>query len=1027
MTKIEFPTRLKNLIESSPLQAPIRAYADHVGVILADNKLPFFPDYTDHGTDHINQVLETEVDLVPEAVWDNSTKSSKPQLLCDADAVIIIGATLLHDIAMHLYPDGFLELVGDNSRFQPLTWFKDTQEGYSADRPWRELWLDFEREARRFSDRDLGNIIGLESVRQGWKFEKLSEDTGQWERNHCLIIGEFIRRHHARLAHEIALYGFPGLEAGSGNGQFPALGEQGHHLQHLADLIGLSARSHGLSLRICQAYLKASPSHTGSLRPMGSAVLYPMALLRVADYLQIDGQRAPAVLLKLRNPQSPVSVQEWKKHRAIQSIGPHNDPRGKTITVSPDISQAIYLQLRDLLAGLQAEMDHATAVLDETYGAHITHGLDQLNLATRRVYSNLHSPVFQGNLPYVPERTAFAADPNLLTLLVEPLYGKEPGVGVRELMQNAVDAVCELHAWCKNHSISVKSLDLPEQDSDVQIDFIQREDETWFLRVTDKGIGMTAETIQNYFLRAGASFRQSADWAKEFLDDGGKPRVLRAGRFGIGVFAVFLLGPNFRLWTRHVGTANTGGYAVEASADSQLIEIRRNTNELSIGSTIEVDISNESITRLGLDKKNYNGLMGLDSRTDWFCWDWPVVNRRVTRKADTEILPQKYSAPLRKAMPSPKWSLINQKDFDAVYWTFENYPNLMCNGLIIDDSSPIPKEDFYWPNTNRLKAPKIAIFDSGANLALTTQRYALSDQTLPFIEELRRDVIFSFIAHSLVCAPTTQNAAFTHGKSSHPQAVDEDKEGVWNHWCSSSNAVIPSDPWLYSLLKIETCFVFGEGGFQKTKLNWQNIFTSLQSHENKAFISWNDGNFNDNFDDFSSLIRLTTYFTKLANNGFGFLNQHAVSIQILVSWHRTEGCVIGVDHLQEQNNWHEIERNSSNPRQYFSYQIGEESSGHTLECLLEPINKSCYETGKYSDDILYVAEIQIKPGNLQPETLLAIIWNECLGPKPIPFDPEARRKLIEHGRQHPELKRHIEAWEEMKRTGSKWVVGDAED
>jgi hypothetical protein len=56
-----------------------------------------------------------------------------------------------------------------------------------------------------------------------------------------------------------------------------------------------------------------------------------------------------------------------------------------------------------------------------------------------------------------------------------------------------------------------------------------------------------------YFLRAGASFRQSADWAMEFLDEKGKPRVLRAGRFGVGAFAIFLLGPSFRLSTRHAG------------------------------------------------------------------------------------------------------------------------------------------------------------------------------------------------------------------------------------------------------------------------------------------------------------------------------------------------------------------------------------------------------------------------------------------------------------------------------------------
>jgi hypothetical protein len=183
MAKIEFPKLLKNLLEDSPLQAPIRTYADRAGEILADNKLPFFPDYTDHGTDHINQVLAAEVDLVPKEVWGDSAKAS---VLCDADAVVIIGATLLHDFAMHLRPAGFLELVDEGSRFQPLPWFKDNQEGHRADRLWRELWLDFKKEARRFSDQSLGNIIGLESVRRGWKFEQLPEDPGQWERNHYL-------------------------------------------------------------------------------------------------------------------------------------------------------------------------------------------------------------------------------------------------------------------------------------------------------------------------------------------------------------------------------------------------------------------------------------------------------------------------------------------------------------------------------------------------------------------------------------------------------------------------------------------------------------------------------------------------------------------------------------------------------------------------------------------------------------------------------------------------------------------------
>jgi molecular chaperone HtpG len=116
------------------------------------------------------------------------------------------------------------------------------------------LWDDYVREARRFNDRTLGNILGLESVRRGWKFKDLPEDSGQWEGNHCRVVGEFIRRHHARLAHEIAIYGFPGLPVGLGEEQLPAMGiERGHALMRLADLIGLTARSHGTSLRECHS------------------------------------------------------------------------------------------------------------------------------------------------------------------------------------------------------------------------------------------------------------------------------------------------------------------------------------------------------------------------------------------------------------------------------------------------------------------------------------------------------------------------------------------------------------------------------------------------------------------------------------------------------------------------------------------------------------------------------------------------------------------------------------------------------
>ena len=1050
MAQIEFPQALKNLLEDSPLQPHIRDYANRAGEILDDKQMPFFPSYTDHSGEHIHQVLQAEADLIPAEVWERcKTKEPQQRLLRPEDAAVLIGGTLLHDIAMHLHPDGFLELVGANSRFQPLPWFKDEQQGHQADRPWRELWLDYQREARRFSDGKLGGIIGMDEVRQGWKFETLPPSPGLWQENHRLVIGEFIRRHHARLAHEIAYYGFPGLETGHGTQQFPALAEPGHPLENLADLIGLTARSHGMNLRTCQAYLDLRYGKRGP-RHRGCAVLYPMALLRVADYLQIDRRRTPAILLKLRNPQSPVSVQEWQKHLALLNIDEAHDPSGKSIEVSGQISHAVYLQLRELVDGLQKEMDHATAVLAEAYGRH--EGLSQLSLATRRVHSNLSEPAFRASLPYVPERTGYATDPNLLTLLVEPLYGKEPGVGVRELMQNSVDAVRELHAWCESHGKRVEDLDLPEQEADVQIDFIdEKGDGNWILRVTDKGIGMTADTIQNYFLRAGASFRQSPEWTKEFVDDDGKPTVLRAGRFGIGAFAIFLLGPRFRLCTRHVTADKSQGYYLEAEGDSRGIEIQK-VEKLDIGTTIEVSISDDSIARLGfieydnilkcnlsaiaaekgLDEKTYRMIMKNSNPVDWFCWDWPQISKQIIKGSSIEKLHQTYFASLQKHQLPPEWSAIYQKDF-SVYWTFSDFPPLTCNGIIINHVQYLHQyvvsvggDDsfFKWPKHIQLECPKIAVLDKSALLPLTVQRYALSDKNLSFLNELGRDVTLSFIGHALVCAPASRLEAHVPKKHQKPHPLVFHEEGgkeVFTEsrlrWCSSSTALIPADPWLYSLLQANACIVAGIfRSMNHPSQVEQKLFYPIKESEQNAVLIWNHHYSK------SEHIKLIECFSGMIKSNFGLLDGNALHVEALVSWgtRLRASSIISMDlktPVHQQYNWHNF--NPKNTlRTYLIFKAGSTNEPANLQALLEAME--LYGV----DDFLFVANLRTTRPTPQPETLLAKLWNECLGPNPIPFDPVARQALIERGRQHLELKRHIEAWEEMKRTGSKWVVGE---
>jgi hypothetical protein len=763
-----------------------------------------------------------------------------------------------------------------------------------------------------------------------------------------------------------------------------------------------------------------------------------MALLRVADYLQIDRKRAPAVLLQLRDPQSPVSVQEWGKHLAVEDIGPADDPRAKFVKVSERLSLSLYLQLGSLLAGIQEEMDHSTAVLDEVYGARIDLGLNRLGLATRRIRSNLQDPVYRDSLPYVPSRTGFTADPHLLTLLVEPLYGKYPTVGVRELIQNAADAVRELEAWCKSRNRSPESLGLPEQDGDVVVTYSKRDDGSWFLHVRDRGIGMTADTIANYFLRAGASFRRSSEWAREFLDDRGKPRVVRAGRFGIGAFAVFLLGPSFRLWTRHVGADASRGYTIAASANSRLIEIKR-VDGLPVGTTIEAEMSTELVRALGLEPEEGSDDVDREKMFDWFCWDWPKVVTRVTDGTDSHVLARDYALPIGKGELPPEWSAISPDGFDAVYWTFGSAPKISCNGLILaHPSEPRFREaEFYWPDA-ALGSPRIAVLDSTANLPVTIQRYELSQAAVPFIDELRRDVMLSFIAHALVCGPASQVEALsqlpTHPLLGDPISRQEayDVAGFsWSplRWCATSTKFVPADPWLYALLDTKSCLVYGTIDFgdrypAKSPAIGHSLdqtttagYAVFPTHHAMRFYMLGEPERARGIEDWLSMV-----FGRLADRGVEGLGHEVTASHVLISTNREfHFRSFGSGGREPETiRWRETPVPDS-LRQRHEAAKGAIVSPLPLKNAIVAMEAEYQVMAPDYPVALFAAEFRTRRATPAPESLIAKLWNECLGANAIPFDGDARGRLIADGSKHPELRRHIEAWTKMKPSGSRWA------
>ena len=271
--RVAIPKTLKEKLEDSTEVHAVGHFNAKVSEVLNDNKTVFFPNYTDHGVKHIDRLLEVMATyLIPQEALRN---------LNSADVAVLVCASLLHDLAMHLTEFGFQALINGQSH-SPLPWFNLDSHGRVGDLSWIEEWDNYRSEVKRFCDHDFFLVLGdLPPPSQviHWLETELPDNPIEWTGADKLLIGEFVRRKHGRLAHEIAMFGFPGLSAAD----FPILDEI---LPKLADIIGTVARSHSLPIREAAQYFEET--YPKDRRPRGVAALYHMALLRVADYLQIE-------------------------------------------------------------------------------------------------------------------------------------------------------------------------------------------------------------------------------------------------------------------------------------------------------------------------------------------------------------------------------------------------------------------------------------------------------------------------------------------------------------------------------------------------------------------------------------------------------------------------------------------------------------------------------------------------------------------------------------------------------------------
>jgi hypothetical protein len=357
------------------------------------------------------------------------------------------------------------------------------------------------------------------------------------------VVPDVLRRLHAERAEELAEQAWS-----IADGSQIYLVEDSELRRFYGPSIGQIAHSHWWSV---QKLEQEFSEDLGALanRTINKVDRVKLAcLLRVADALHLDSRRAPRFLRAITKP-GGISALHWSFQERLAR--PHIELDAVVFTTGQPFgredAEAWWLAY-DALNGVDRELRDVDLLLQgrgrEVLKARRVKGAGSPEILARSVQTRGWRPVdarlLVSDVPRIVENLGGSK-----------LYGNDPTVALRELIQNAADAVQARRKYQKR----------PADWGLIKVGLLSEDDQVWLV-VEDDGIGMSEQVLTGPLLDFGTSFWRSSLALDEF------PGLMAAGmhaigRFGIGFFSVFMLGPVVRVYSRRCDKGQDTGRLLE--------------------------------------------------------------------------------------------------------------------------------------------------------------------------------------------------------------------------------------------------------------------------------------------------------------------------------------------------------------------------------------------------------------------------------------------------------------------------------